>query len=248
MVDELLFAACLESEQPLWLQDADVLVADTDALPEETTELAAILGLDEDTALRVIRQVHGKVDLAERARVGLLGEYALVALLMRRWPGCAHHLSLTDDGLGYDVLCELGPDLWHLEVKTTTRKGRLRIFVSRHEYETAAVDPHWRLIVVGLDGAEAVAVATVKDNVIPTLAPQDHGSTRWEVASYELGVGALHPGLEFAMKSLELNPKETDPLITAGSRDTAVGEFAWMPRSFRGIRRPSIERRTASRG
>ena len=92
IVDELLFAACLELEQPLWLQDADVLVTDTDALPEETTELAASLGLDEDTALRVIRQVHGKVDLAERARVGLLGEIALVALLQRQWPGCVHHV------------------------------------------------------------------------------------------------------------------------------------------------------------
>ena len=229
MVDELLFAACLESAQPLWLKDADVLVTDTDSLPEETSELAATLCLDEGTALRVIRQVHGRVDLAERGRVGLLGEIALVAVLQEQWPGCVHHVALTDDGLGYDVLCELAPDLWHLEVKTTTRRGRLRVFVSRHEYETATVDHHWVLVVVGLAGTEAVAIATVQDGVIQTQAPEDHGGARWEAASYQLGAGQLTAGLAFAAPRLRLGASDADPRITLGTFSTDRGGFAWMP-------------------
>ena len=148
MVDELLFAACLELEQPLWLPDADVLVTDTDVLPEETRELAGSLGLDEGTALRVIRQVHGKVDLAERSARRTAGRVRTCRPLDVAMAGCAHHLSLSDDGLGYDVLCELGPDLWHLEVKTTTRKGRLRIFFPSPA--PAPAIPTGRLIVVDL--------------------------------------------------------------------------------------------------
>lgn len=193
---QLLFGRSLEAAAPAWLPDADVLVRDPSELPQDAADLAAVLGLDDPAALLAVRQVHGRIDLAERARIGAEGEKGLVALLERRWPGSTNHVAITDDGLGYDLAFTLAGRTWHLEVKTTSRRGRLVLYLSRHEHEVALLDPGWRLVVVGLDGEGALgALATARHQVLRGRAPHDHDpAARWESTRHQLRPLDLHPG------------------------------------------------------
>ena len=71
-------------------------------------------------------------------------------------------MALTDDGLGYDVAAMTETGTWHLEVKTSARRGRLLVYPSRQEFEISKLDPRWRLVLAGLDpGRQLAAVATV---------------------------------------------------------------------------------------
>ncbi len=225
---QLLFGRSLEAAAPAWLPDADVLVRDSSELPQDVADLAAVLGLDEPAALLAVRQVHGRIDLALRARIGAEGEKALVALLENRWPGSTKHVALTDDGLGYDLAFTLGLQTWHVEVKTTSRRGRLVLYLSRHEYEVALLDPDWRLVVVGLDADGALAaLATVRHQVLQERAPHDRDpAAHWESAQHQLRPPDLQPGLAFLSLPEQ---RELGSLLYRGSTGTG-GSYAWMPR------------------
>lgn len=219
---QLIFAKALEAAAPPWLTDADTLVADADELPDDAASLAAALGLNDNQALLSLRQVHGRIDLAERARVGAAGEAALVKMLERQWPGSTQHVSLNNDGLGYDIVFRHADTEQHLEVKSTTRRGRLTIHLSRHEHNVAKLDPHWQLVIVGLDATnQAAAIATAPSKALLSRSPRDlHPSARWDSVRHDLTPADLKPGLVLASKGL---PPES-PLCGGGSR-----EFAWMP-------------------
>lgn len=228
----LIFERSLERAAPAWLLDADILVPDSGELPQDAIRLAQTLGLDDDTAFLRARQVYGRIDLAERSRVGLCGETALVALLESRWPGSTNHVAKTNDGFGYDVAFNCGGTDWHLEIKSTTRRGRLVIYLSRHEYEVGSLDPNWRLLVVGLgDDLQINALATVKHEGVLGRAPTDASAkSTWQSVKHELAPTDLEPGLTFLQ-----NPA-TDtgtPVPLFDSR--MVGGFspyAWMPPSL----------------
>ena len=196
----MIFKRALEIAAPAWLLDADLLVPSADELPADAMNLAGLLGLSDNEALLSVRQVHGHIDLAERARVGATGEFALVQLLEDRWPGSTRHVALDDDGLGYDIEFRVDDHTWHLEVKTTTRRGRLTIHLSRHEYEVARLDPWWKLVVVGLDDQDqAAVVATAESGPILGRSPRDlHTAARWESVRHEMSPADLRPGLAFA--------------------------------------------------
>ena len=187
-IKHLLFERTLEWAVPAWLLDADLLVSDAGEVPQDAAALAETLGLSADTAFLLVRQVHGRIDLAERARVGLAGERALIDLLEHRWPGSTTHVADASDGFGYDVLFRHKNVGWHLEVKTTTRGGRLVIHLSRHEYEVSLHDPHWRLVIVGLDEQiQLRALATVRQSELVSRAPRDiSAEAKWQSVSYEL--------------------------------------------------------------
>lgn len=222
-VGRLVFATALEQAAPSWLPDSDTLIPDAAELPADAAGLALTLGLTDSEALLAVRQVHGKIDLAERARVGAAGELALVKYLELRWPGSTRHVSLADDGLGYDIEFTCQGTTWHLEVKSTTRRGRLTIHLSRHEHEVANLDPDWRLVVIGLDDQDnAAAVATANTTALLARAPRDlYPSARWDSVRHQLSSGDLRSGLPFP----ELSTSET-PF----DQDSQHGRFfAWMP-------------------
>lgn len=222
---QLLFSKALEAAAPPWLADADTLVDDEDELPQDATRLAQVLELDDRQALVALRQLHGRIDLAERARVGAAGEAALVAILEEQWPGSTRHASLEDDGLGYDIAFRPTDIEYHLEVKSTTRRGRLTIFLSRHEHEIAQLDSRWHLIVIGLDtDGQAAAIATATESALLARSPLDRTpAARWESVRHHLTADDLDPGLHF-----DDAERPSSSLLTEGGSRT----FAWMPRAL----------------
>jgi hypothetical protein len=224
---EVLFERSLEELRPTWLADADILVPDATELPEDAAHLAAVLGVPEKAAWLAAQQVHGRIDLTERARIGTAGELALVRLLEQTWPDSTVHIALNNDGFGYDISLSLPLCTWHLEVKTTTRRGRLVVHMSRNEHEVGLLDPLWRMIVVGLDAAEQpAALATVRYEVLLERIPREpHVATRWESLRHQLGPSDLYPGLQFLRPPTAVDKGK---LLFCGTEESP-SRFAWMP-------------------
>jgi hypothetical protein len=220
---QLLFDRSLLAMSPAWLVDADALISDTDELPQDALQLAALFDLNDNHALLGVRQVSGRVDLAARSRVGAEGEAALVALLEAEWPGATRHVALTDDGFGYDVSVSVDGFSWHLEVKTTVRRGRLVVYLSRHEFNVSRLDPAWRLVIVGLsDEGSIPALATVQAGVVQARVPADqHARGRWESVRLELAPSDLSRGLGFL-------PANASPTLH-GRPDPSRSVFGWLP-------------------
>jgi len=189
----------LELLSPSWLADADVLVPDASDLPDDALRAANALDLPAHRAFELVQVASGKVDAARRAEVGLLGERALVVLLERCWPGCVTHVAAVDDGFGYDIDLRVASEEWHLEVKSTMRRGRLSLYLSRHEFAVSLADPRWRLVVLGLSqNGDPLALATVSSGIPSRHAPVDQSPrARWEAARFDLVPGDLDPGLPF---------------------------------------------------
>ncbi|SOE59097.1 protein of unknown function [Burkholderia sp. YR290] len=225
-----LFHKALESTHPAWLNDADVLIPDESELPDDARGLAAALGLGNQAAYSAIQSIHGKVDLASRAMIGALGEKALVHMLETRWPGSTLHVAEYSDAFGYDVRFMYQNIEWHLEVKSTVRRGRLRIFVSRNEYEVGSRDPHWRLVVLGLDDNNQIAaVATLPPNCLNGLAPRDTlAAGKWQAASFELTASDLISDLDFLGEAGQFWRGTSSVPGDEGDRLKAAS-FAWMP-------------------
>jgi hypothetical protein len=229
---QFLFECFIESGSPPWLQDADALVADPDDLPQDALELALSLGLSEQLAFSTVRQLQGKIDLARRELVGKAGELELVKRLEAAWPGSTNHVSLASDGFGYDIAFEHLGKTWHIEVKATTRRGRLGIYLSRNEYEVSRRDPYWRLIVVGLDNKlQLQVVATLKRSVIWSRSPRDVVSNaNWQSASYQLNPGDLRRGLILEAEVLE-RERGRDGSLLKFEAAAVQNDFSWFPKS-----------------
>lgn len=226
---EYLLASLLEAADPPWLEHADVLVHSSDDLPQDIDRWSDLLGLPDSSGLRVVRRISGKIDLARRAQVGSAGEIALCRLLEAKWPGAINHVAETDDGFGYDVSASVQEVEWHLEVKSTTRRGRLSFFLSRHEFETGLADKHWKLLVVGLDDElRASCVAEVDKSALKRFAPADRvTAASWEIARYDIGGGNLSPGLAFL--PWDEADMRAHRLLALGKRNPGP-DFAWMPK------------------
>lgn len=225
---EYLLASLLEAADPPWLENADVLVHSSDDLPQDVERWSELLSLPPSSGLRVVRRISGRIDLARRAQVGSAGEIALCALLEAKWPGAVNHVAETDDGFGYDISASIQEVEWHLEVKSTTRRGRLSFFLSRHEFEVGLADSHWKLLVVGLDDAlEASCVAEVDKSALKQFAPVDRTtSASWESARYDVGGHDLLPGLAFL--PWDGADMTAHGLLALGARG-GCPDFVWMP-------------------
>lgn len=202
-IARIVFERMLLRVRPPWLElAADVNLSDDDP-PIDAIDAARALMLPEDALRSAIASAVGKVDLARRTAVGAAGEAALVALLEKCWPGSTVHVSLLNDGMGYDVHLRVSDVDWHLEVKATTRRGSLDVFLSRREHEIGASDPAWRLVVVGLtDTLGLRAVATAKGTIVLGRAPRDYSSSSsWQVTRHAISPEDLQAGLAFLSES-----------------------------------------------
>lgn len=206
--ENVVLGAIFEHAPPQWVQDADRLVQSPDELPSDITSAGQALGLDIDEVYRQLFVSWGKVDTASRERVGAAGEAALVALLRGRTHGLVEHVSELSDGFGYDVAFSDESVVAHLEVKSTTRKGRFTAYLSRHEFNVMLRDRHWALIAVHLTESLAIAgVGAVPRDWIAANIPRDMGASgTWASCKLEVPADVIEDQVgqlgERAMRAL----------------------------------------------
>lgn len=198
-MNQVLFERILETSDLPWLADADSLIPDASELPQDAAKIGAMLGLSDMCAFLTVRQIHGRIDLEKRALTGAAGEKALMAFLELRWPGAASHVAESNDGFGYDIAFFHSGVEWHLEVKSSVRRGRLTVYLSRHEFEVGRSDPNWRLIIVGLTpDLRMHSLSTAPFPAVVCRAPADSCfESKWQSASFQLPAEELVKGLDF---------------------------------------------------
>jgi len=181
--------------------------------------------LSPEQCLQAIRVAHGKVNVEERNRLGTAGELALMALLTEAGDGRPIHVAASSDAYGFDIFWAGHRESRAIEVKTTARRGRLTIHVSRHEYEISFQQPGWRLVIVFLSPSdELTAVATLSTEWIHANAPSDGSpNARWESAAFAPPASALSPGLPVT----PLPGTESRRWITRGTIDPAHLPVWW---------------------
>lgn len=209
----------LAYDAPPWFQDADLLVRGPDELPADAVRAAEVLGLSFSEAYACVAATWGKVDTAERKRIGDAGELALVKLIETATAADVDHVAAYSDGLGFDLRVKCRSFQSHIEVKSTTRSNRLSVYLSRNEFETMKRDRDWRLVAVRLgEQLEVLAVGTVPRGWLSLNAPGDasaHG--RWESFRLDVPPSELEPGIPFLAGELVSSPG--DPIVT--------GEVPW---------------------
>lgn len=180
-----------------WFPDADALVRHPDELPQDALEAADALGFDDQEAFQHLQAVWGKVDTERRELVGAAGEANFVALLRASVVADVDHVSQWSDGLGYDVTVTAPGFTRHLEVKSSTRQGRLTFYLSRNEFDVLCRDPHWTLVAITLSVDLSVAtVSTVPSEWISQAAPKDIGASgRWESCKFDVPPDVVETGL-----------------------------------------------------
>ncbi len=165
-------------------------------MPEDGSSAAEALGIEPVEALAILRSCWGKVDTTERAKFGAVGECALVSLLESVSDFEVRHVAAESDGYGYDIDAAVLDMAMHIEVKTTTRRGRLSIFLSRNEFETMRRDPDWLLVSLRVDDAlNPIATATIDRDWIAEAVPEDRPGGRWESTRFDVPPHALTPGV-----------------------------------------------------
>ncbi|WP_100445866.1 DUF3883 domain-containing protein [Glycomyces xiaoerkulensis] len=204
----------LISDAPLWFRDADLLVRDPDELPADAVRAAEALGLSLDEAYACVISAWGRVDAEERKRIGDAGELALAKLIEESTTASVEHVASYSDGLGYDLLVRRGSYRSHIEVKSTTRRNRLSIYLSRTEFETMLRDADWQMVAVLLDRQlKMLAIGTVSKELISASAPADtHTHGRWESFRLDIPAEEIEPGFPRLATALGADPP--GPLLT----------------------------------
>ncbi|MET8786163.1 DUF3883 domain-containing protein [Streptomyces sp. NPDC004589] len=215
------FDAAIAHSGALWLPDADLLIRGPDELPDDAVRTAQALGLGESEAYAQIAAVWGKVDADQRARIGAAGELALADLLTASTDASVEHVAAWADGYGYDIAVHAPHHRSHLEVKTTLRRSRLTVYLSRNEYETMLRDPHWELVAVRLaPDLQPEAVATLPKDWIAAQAPTDRGPHgRWESYRLDVPPGIPVPGIP-----------RIAPVLAEGASKLLDGTAGWPGR------------------
>jgi hypothetical protein len=190
-------SAIFEKAAPAWFPDADDLVRTPEELPSDIVSAGEAIGLDQDVVYAQLLSSWGKVDTAERERIGAAGEQALVDLLAECPSGRVDHVSMRSDGFGFDIAFALGCSTVHLEVKSTTRQGRFTAYLSRNEHSVMLRDDRWVLVAVRLtpdleiDAVGSVPREFIADNLPREVTP--FGS--WASVKLEVPAGTIVGGI-----------------------------------------------------
>jgi hypothetical protein len=220
--------------QTLWFTDADSLVTGPSDLPEDALRAGEAIGVVAADTYAVVRHAWGKVDTAERSRIGAAGELALMDLLSAI-PGVeVRHVATESDGYGYDIEVTASTSNIHLEVKATTRRGRLKIYLSRNEFETMRRDDEWILVTARLDhDLQLAALATVSREWLAASLPVDQQpSARWESVKLEVPPEAIAdgiPDLAERLESQQLPPILWGKPLWPGKISTSPGQYDLPP-------------------
>ena len=148
-----------------------------------------------------------KVDAERKANIGLLGELAVISEIEASYRDrgrvdldtSIRHVSMISDELGYDIQCSTvdGNSLRKLEIKTCSKVGDLRVYLTRNECRRGLADPEWRLVVCTLKGDEVEVAGWCLIGHLTEALPLDGGKWRgrWETASLVLSTSQIVPGL-----------------------------------------------------
>lgn len=193
----VLLRAVFERGDLAWVRDADVLVQSPDDLPTDILDAGGILGLGAADVYGLLCGAWGKVDTAARERVGAAGEAALVDRLRSLSDAKVEQVSSWSDGFGYDIAVTHGRTSAHLEVKSTTRLGRLTIHLSRNEYEVMLRDEQWVLVVVRLDDDLTLrGTGSVHKEWLGQNVPKDASTVgRWESCKFDVPQEVIESGV-----------------------------------------------------
>lgn len=189
--------AAIAHSDTFWFKDADSFVRSVDDLPRDLMSAAEALGLGPNEAFDELGAAWTKVDTEARSRVGAAGEHALVDLLKRSTAATVEHVALWSDGYGFDIVVRAAGRRGHLEVKSTTRRERLTIFLSRNEFETMRRDRNWVLVLVRLSqDLDIEGIATLPTEWIAQHAPSDRTSYgSWQSVRLEIPRCVTLPGI-----------------------------------------------------
>lgn len=206
---ELLLALMLELEQPLWLHTAagDGRHVKAELLPNGVeSALAAIIEDPERREAFLLARAR-KVDADERARIGELGEIAVVEACREQLTAAgagalaadAQRVSAISDELGYDVTApRRDRTTRRMEVKTTRAAGAIApVIITRTEATVGRTDAAWMLVVVRLSDDDAAEIVgwIGGQQIAPFLPIDQHSDARWDTAMLRLPVDQLSAGL-----------------------------------------------------
>lgn len=195
----------LLEEQPAWLADADHLVKSVLELPLDVIEVAEMLGLSPEIALEEVSRAWRKFDDRHQREVGLIGEVLFADLLSSTRECSVTRVSEFDDSMGYDILATGPNNSAHVELKSTTRAGRVTFYLSRNEFETMNRDLLWCLQVVRLSTLRDAIdkVWWVPASAIRDSSPEDQGEGRWQSCRFDLVESQLHVGFAPQVDSID---------------------------------------------
>jgi hypothetical protein len=143
-----------------------------------------------------------KPDLLNLEQIGKEGEEFVISWLKLNLESQFHpgivHISLTDDGSGYDIISpsvKLQSQIL-LEVKTSTRPGDDFIFhLSRNEWSTAIRNPNWYLVLVKKIKGVFSIFGYLDSKSLVSYYPQDgHQDFQWTSAVGKLGPDDVFSG------------------------------------------------------
>ncbi len=191
------FAAAVSTSETPWFRDANVLLDGPEDLPTDALRAAEALGLDDAEAYAQIAAEWGKVDTRERERIGAAGEVALAELLSSSVEAVIDHVAARSDGYGYDIAVRKAPHKLHIETKSTLRRERLTVYLSRNEFETMRRDPDWVLVAVRLTSdLQPSAISTVPNSWILDQVPADRSPYgRWQSCRLNVPLEVLALGI-----------------------------------------------------
>lgn len=203
-----LLALVLGERPPLWLRTAAASPAglDTELIPAEASTVLGTLVPDPQLREALLLAAAERIDARELSEAGAAGEEAVVAACRDELhdaqrpdlAGDVQRVSLISDRLGYDVVAPtLDGSSRRLEVKTTRRKARLEVFISRNEATVGLRDVAWALVFCRLgDGGEVEIVGWCRGECLEPLLPENrHARGRWASTAITLAPEELRPGL-----------------------------------------------------
>lgn len=195
--EAVLLAALGDTMLQGWEVDGSLAIPSPDYLPLSVVEAAEAIGLTLEEAWTVASGRGHQLDLERRRAIGRAGEEALARHLRDRGAS-VDHVALWSDSHGYDLAVTVNNRESRVEVKTTTSRARLRIFLSRNEFETSVKDASWTLAVVLLDTTtwDLARVAELPKGLLPSMMPADSSrAVRWESCRLDVPTSSIVPGI-----------------------------------------------------
>lgn len=136
--------------------------------------------------------------------IGLIGERAVIEHLSETVSESIQdqirHVSLHDDGLGYDIVSPSvsgRESMQLLEVKTSVRPGKMfSLFLSRNEFRVGATNPNWNIVCVRIvDGFPCILGYFSIRDMVDRFPKETDLDIEWASCRMQVSCDSLSDGL-----------------------------------------------------